>query len=236
MIPKKVHLAWKDKDLLNSDSPLIQEGMQKLVDLNPEWEVEISTDEEIDAYLKHHLDKSLYALASQWHPVQQTDLWRLIKMYTEGGVYTDIDRFCDTPLDSLTDANTKWVLPVCRDYDFSHDFMMSAPNNPAYKVAIDFYLQRVVDGYTNIYFLGAQTYMHAITYALLGEMVNTNPGKEVFNTVRKKLESTGFITVYREDPPYHTVIYRGGDNGLDWEQEKRKFYKQSQLTHWSGEW
>jgi hypothetical protein len=36
MIPKKVHLSWKTKDLLDSESPLITEGVKKLIELNPE--------------------------------------------------------------------------------------------------------------------------------------------------------------------------------------------------------
>jgi hypothetical protein len=39
----------------------------------------------------------------------------------------DIDRFVNTPLDDLVDEDTKWVVPTCRDYDFSHDFMMTSP-------------------------------------------------------------------------------------------------------------
>jgi hypothetical protein len=31
-------------------------------------------------------------------------------------------------------------------------------------------------------------------------------------------------------------VYRGENLGLDWEQEKRKFYAESGLKHWSGDW
>jgi hypothetical protein len=44
------------------------------------------------------------------------------------------------------------------------------------------------------------------------------------------MEAAGFIKTYREDPPYDTIVYRGGNIGLDWEQEKRKFYAES-LKH-----
>jgi hypothetical protein len=52
MIPKKVHLSWKTKDLLDSESPLITEGVKKLIELNPNWEVTIYDDAEVDAYLQ----------------------------------------------------------------------------------------------------------------------------------------------------------------------------------------
>jgi hypothetical protein len=46
MIPKKVHLSWKTKELLDSESPLITEGVKKLIELNPNWEVTIYDDAE----------------------------------------------------------------------------------------------------------------------------------------------------------------------------------------------
>jgi mannosyltransferase OCH1-like enzyme len=175
MIPKKVHLSWKTKDLLDSESPLITEGVKKLIELNPNWEVTIYDDAEVDAYLQEQLEPQLYALIADKHIVQKTDLWRLIKLYIEGGLYMDIDRFVNTPLDDLVDEGTKWVVPTCRDYDFSHDFMMTAPQNPAYQVAANLYLERLKQGHNSIYFLGPQTYMHAITMVLMGEMINTDP-------------------------------------------------------------
>ena len=236
MIPKIVHLSWKTKDLLDSDSPLVQEGMKKLVELNPDWDVQISTDDEVDGYLQAQLEPKIYELIADKHVVQKTDLWRLIKLYTEGGVYVDIDRFVNTPLDDLVDEDTKWVVPTCRDYDFSHDFMMTAPQNPVYSTAARLYLQRLQEGHKSIYFLGPQTYMHAITLVLTGEMINTDPGIEVFEKIRETMDAEGFIKTYREDPPYDTIIYRNGTLGLNWEQEKRKFYAESGLKHWSGDW
>lgn len=236
MIPKKIHLSWKTKDLLASESPLITEGVKKLIELNPNWEVTIYDDAEVDAYLQKHLEPTLYALIANKHIVQKTDLWRLIKLFEEGGLYMDIDRFVDTPLDDLIDEGTKWVVPTCRDYDFSHDFMMTAPQNPVYSTAIHLYLQRLQEGHNNIYFLGPQTYMHAITLVVMGKMINTDPGVEVFDRIRETMDAAGFIKTYREDPPYNTIVYREGALGLNWEQEKRKFYAEAGLKHWSGDW
>jgi mannosyltransferase OCH1-like enzyme len=236
MIPKIVHLSWKTKDLLDSDSPLVQEGMKKLVELNPDWKVTIYDDDEVDEYLKDRLEPKLYALIADKHIVQKTDLWRLVKLFIEGGLYIDIDRFVNKPLNDLIDKDTKWVLPICRDYDFSHDFMMTAPQNPAYSYATQLYLERLQEGHNNIYFLGPQTYMHAITQTLMGETINTNPGKDVFEAIRETIKTASFIKTYREDPPYDTIVYRNDTLGLDWEQEKRKFYAESGLKHWSGDW
>ena len=61
-IPKIIHLAWKNKDILKNESPLIVNGIRRLVDMNTDWQVEINTDEEIDSYLVDTIEKKDYEL------------------------------------------------------------------------------------------------------------------------------------------------------------------------------
>lgn len=236
MIPKIIHISWKDKSVINSQSDLIVNGLKNLIALNPGWDVQISTDEEVDAYLKRVLDDADYALIADVGIVAKTDLWRLIKLLEVGGVYIDIDRLCNKPLDPLLEDGVKWVLPICGDMDFSHDFMMTAPGNPAYANTIKLYLDRRRAGHTNIYFLGAQTYMHGVTYTLLGEMIDSNPGVERFDKIREHLSSIPFIRAHQELPPSDTVMYQGDITPEGWESMKREFYKENQIKHWTGEW
>ena len=236
MIPKKIHLSWKDKDLLESKSELVQLGVKRLAELNPDLELVISTDAEVDRYLSDNLPADDYERIADCHIVQKTDLWRLMKLHSEGGLYVDIDRFCNMKLDDLIDADTKWVLPTYLDYDFSHDFMMTAPNNPAFYTAVSLYLQRLKEGHRDVYFLGPQTYMHAVALTLTGEMVQTNPGVSKFNGIRSIINHFGFIKTFREDPPHETILYRDGDTVLNLEHLKRAFYADSGLRHWTNQW
>ena len=235
MIPKLIHMSWKTKDVVHSQDELIQKGLHNLIALNPEWQLDISTDEEVDAYLQTVLGSD-YALVKDVGIVPQTDLWRLFKLYTEGGLYIDIDRLCNISLNDVLDDTTKCVLPTCEDADFSHDFMLSAPNNPIFANTIDLYIRRRKEGHTNVYFLGPQTYMHSVTYTLLGQIINSNPGPEIFDEIRKYIASTGFIKTYRESPPGDTMLYQGPITAEQWESMKRKFYADNQIKHWTGEW
>ena len=235
MIPKLIHMSWKTKDVVHSQDELIQKGLHNLIALNPEWQLDISTDEEVDAYLQTVLGSD-YALVKDVGIVPQTDLWRLFKIYTEGGLYIDIDRLCNISLNDVLDDTTKCVLPTCEDADFSHDFMLSAPNNPIFANTIDLYLRRRKEGHTNVYFLGPQTYMHSVTYTLLGQIINSNPGPEIFDEIRKYIASTGFIKTYRESPPGDTMLYQEPITAEQWESMKRKFYADNQIKHWTGEW
>ena len=130
IIPKVVHIAWPDKEVIHNQSPIILNGLRNLIDLNPAWNVIIYDDNEIDTYLKNNLDISDYELIKDKHIVEKSDLWRLIKLYYDGGLYVDIDRFCNVKLSDIIDEDTRCVLPICVDWDFSQDFMLTIPNNP----------------------------------------------------------------------------------------------------------
>ena len=112
-IPKIAHLTWKTKDIFNSQTPLIVNGVRNLVDLNPDWVVTVYDDNEVDEYLRKTLDAKDYMLIENKHIVEKSDLWRLFKIYTEGGLYMDIDRLYNIKLsDIITSLDIKWVLPT----------------------------------------------------------------------------------------------------------------------------
>lgn len=236
MIPKIIHLSWKSKDVVNSKSDLITNGLKNLIELNPDWDVQISTDDEVNQYLKANLSEQQYKLVKNIGIVPQTDIWRLLKLFNTGGLYIDIDRLCNRPLSDLLQDGVKWVLPTCEDNDFSHDFMMTAPGNPAFANVIKLYFDRRAAGHTNVFFLGAQTYLHGVTHSLVGEMIDTNPGTEKFKLLREKINSTGFIKTYKESLPHNSIIYKGTISTNEWESMKRKFYADSGIKHWTNEW
>jgi hypothetical protein len=236
LIPKKIHVSWKSKDILENQSPLVLNGLRSLVDMNPEWALTISDDADVESYLKSQLSELDYNLIRDRHIVEKSDLWRLLKVFNEGGLYTDIDRYFNVRLDDLISPGIKCVLPTYLEFDFSQDFMLSAPGNPIYLQAIRLNLQRRREGWKHIYLLGAQTYMHAVTQVLMGRMINTDPGVEVFQEIRQTLSTMPFIKTYRETPPFDTIVFRyhpesfKAGNGKD----KRAFYEESGVQHWAN--
>lgn len=234
-IPKIAHIAWKTKDVVNSQSPLILNGLRNLIDLNPDWNVIVYDDHDIDEYLKGVLNKRDYNLIKDLHVVVKSDLWRQFKLYNEGGLYMDIDRFCNIPLSEILEDGIRCVLPTCLEWDFSHDIILTEPNNPIQSQTIELIMQRRYEGHTNVFFLGPQTYMNAITKVLFGEMIHTDPGVEKFAEMRKEMEKIPFIKTYREHPPHDTILYRSDDK-LDWEKLKKDFYAEANIKHWSGDW
>lgn len=232
MIPKKVHLSWKSKDLLQDDNPLIKNGVKQIIALNLDWEVTISDDEEIIRYLKDNLQSSDWNLLENTSMVDKCDLWRLFKIYNEGGLYIDIDRFYNIPMNQILQSNTQWLLPTNGDYDFSHDIMCSAPLNPVFKDTINLYLNRRRQGCVDTYFLGAQTYMHVITMHLAGHILDTNPGSKIFDELREIIAKTDFITTYCEKLPDDTSVYRGKLTQNMLQQMKKELYSKYKVKHW----
>jgi mannosyltransferase OCH1-like enzyme len=238
VIPKIIHLSWKDNNILSSNHVFPKNTIQKLISLSPNWKINLNTDKDIEDFLISKLDKSDYSLIKDSHIVEKSDIWRLIKLYEEGGIYTDIDRLCNTALDDIITEDTKCILPTCLDNDFSQDFMCSAPYNPIFMETFKLNMERRKSGHKNTYFLGPQTYMHGVTKALFGEIIDVNPTIEVFTEIRKALKTLPFISTYREEPPYNTIIYQPKNTqvNFDHEEQKRNFYASCKLKHWTGDW
>lgn len=238
MIPKIVHFSWINDSILTSNHQFPKNTIQRMIELSPEWKFELSTDEDIEQFLVDRLDKIDYDLIKDCHIVEKSDIWRLMKLYEEGGVYTDIDRLCNTSLNFVITDDVMCVLPTCVDNDFSQDFMCSAPNNPIFLETFKLVMDRRKAGHANTYFLGPQTYMHGVTKALFGNIIDVNAGPGVFGEIRKELANHSFIKTYREDPPYHTILYRPENQQIEFDHElmKRDFYTSFNIKHWTNEW
>jgi hypothetical protein len=224
------------KDILTSSHIFAKHCIQKLASLSSDWKIQISNDLEVDEYLSKNLDASDYNLIKDKHIVEKTDVWRLLKMYNEGGLYVDIDRLCNISLNDIIEEETKLLLPTSLDDNFSQDFMCSAPGNPIYSNTLQLNLMRRNEGITSVYFLGPQTYMHGVTLALLGEIVDVNPGPEFFGNIRNEMSKLNFIKTYRETSPYDTILYQNTLHPFDHEEQKRSFYKENGIKHWTNEW
>ena len=237
IIPKKIHISWVDKNLLNNDCFLLEIGIKNLISNNPNWSLQISDDNDVEQYLKKNICSEFYSLLKDQHIVAKLDVWRLVKIYNEGGLYIDIDRICDVKLDNVIEKHVKWVLPTNGNYDFSQDILLSSPSNPIFFETLEAMFQRRKLGYKDIYFLGAQTYMHAITKCLFDEVIHTDPGDEVFEAIRKNLDQIPFIQHFKEQLPNYTFLNRQQKiTHEEWSIYKKHLYKKFNLKHWTNNW
>ena len=228
-IEKKIHISWKTKDILDLDFTIIKHGIRQLKDLNPEYTFEISDNDDVDKFIKKHLSNDDYDLIKDRNIVEKVDLWRLLKIYHEGGFYMDIDRLCNIPLDDIVNSDHKYILPMHLDIDFSQDIMMSSSKNIIFKETIDLNLKRRREGCTDILSLGPITYFNAITKVLLGNQIKRYPTKENLIKLRSIISNCKYLSTYKEFPPYNTLVYRGPHISFD----KEKFYEYCDVNHWT---
>lgn len=232
MIPKILHATWPDPSVIDSSLPIIQHGLGAFRKLNPDWQIEISDDNDVNHYLQHNLSVQDWQNLAMRPLVEKTDLWRLLKMYHQGGVYLDIDRLCDTAMSDWLMPQTRMILPINGYWDFSQDFMGTEPGNPAFRAVIELNCQRRAQGHDQIIFLGPQTYFHALTREFFGTIIEINPGKHVMDQISLALCSLPWLQVCHEEPPLKTALYRHNGFIDDYRESKRQLYQHYNVKHW----
>jgi len=228
-IEKKIHVSWKKKDILDLDFNIVKHGSKQLKNLNPDYKFEISDNNDVELYIKSKIPKEDYLLIKDRHIVEKVDLWRLLEIYYEGGVYMDIDRFCNIPLKNIIKPSHKCILPLYYNIDVSQDIMISASNNIIYKTAIDLNLKKRKEGCNDIMEMGPVTYFNAITKLLLGYELGRYPNIENLNKLKDNINNCKYLDTYIERPPFNTITYQGGEINND----KEEFYQFCNEKHWT---
>ena len=74
---------------------------------NPDWDYKLYFDDSADAYVRKHF-KHVPMIVDAWSqfpwPVLRSDLFRLLVVYREGGLYIDTDTRCIRPIDTWLSA------------------------------------------------------------------------------------------------------------------------------------
>ena len=193
-IPRKVHVTWRNAPTPPGFGLYSHMCIRSLFSLNPTWHVRAYNDSEIDAYLREALPQfgaTAYAEVRGRHIVEKIDLWRLVVLYAEGGIYMDADRWATVPLDEAIPPTARLLLPTEFDQSAAQDFMASAPRSPLFRHAIELNLARRRDARSHraqrlpallavtarsalsadaalIFALGPVLWQHAISHVVLG--------------------------------------------------------------------
>ena len=234
-IEKKIHMTWKRKDIFDEPFHMIQQGVVKMKTLNPEYMLELSDDADVEQYIRDHISPEDYNTIREKHIVEKTDLWRLLKIYNEGGIYMDLDRFCNIPLRDIVKDHVKCILPFCENWDFSQDLMVSCSKNPMYKRAIELNLERRRRGVPErttrkgkLFYLGPITYFHAVTEVLLGYQMERTISPEMLKQLHYIIDHSKYVDSYVEHLPFDSLVYRGDPVPND----KDEFYASEKVKSW----
>lgn len=142
-IPKLIHVMWPDKNVIDTDFAVITHGIKRMQMQNHGWEVLVHDDNDIREMIKNFqpppsggkegkewFPESMRTDLLNGHIIEQTDAFRVMVMYEQGGFYTDIDKIYNIPIEEVVDINTtKLVVPTYLDVNFAQAFFASAPKN-----------------------------------------------------------------------------------------------------------
>ena len=96
-IPAKIHLLCKNKSIPEKYKPFYDH----LVELHPEWEINIYDDDDELNLVKNHFPELLTLYQDYEFHIQRLDIFRLIIVFLEGGFYLDMDVYCLKNLSEL---------------------------------------------------------------------------------------------------------------------------------------
>jgi tetratricopeptide (TPR) repeat protein len=133
-IPRLITQYW--------DNPTAPPDVSALMDSwatqNPDWRVERFSDAQARAYLKERLPPAMLAAYVRGRePAQKADLFRLARLFLEGGVYADADDLCLAPLESWLPARHDLVLYQEDFGTLANNFIAASPRHPLIKSALE---------------------------------------------------------------------------------------------------
>ena len=208
-IPSTAHVTFSMPALLHAPntSTMIHDGLDAFRRLNPHWTVREWDDAAIETYLQQRLRPHEYRMLAHLHAVEKSDLWRLLVMCREGGLYMDIDRLVNMPMSRLLGKHTKMLLPLFRGFGsanaagrvvsrwttsspfgLTQDLMVSAAGNPLHCEAAALNVAehaacrdplRQLWGDCTIIKLGPELFMHSALLSLFG-----GEGEAIWRAVR----------------------------------------------------
>lgn len=142
LIPHKLHQYW--------EGPLPEDlgvALQRMQDLNPEEAYHLYDRAEARAYLQTHAAPEVVkAFDLARSAAERADLFRLVLLGREGGIYVDADDLCRGKLRDLLPDKSQMVLFQEYHGALANNFLATVPNNPMLKRALESAVAETVSG------------------------------------------------------------------------------------------
>lgn len=157
-IPKVIHQTFYTRDL----PAKLQENVDLIRHLNPDWEYRFYDDSDIAAFIQAHYPAQVWRYFERIDPrygAARADLFRYLLMYKMGGVYLDIKSLVTRPIELLKDDTlllSNWE-QVSGEFDWGGHYelrdipageyqqwhIVCAPGHPCLKAVIEAVLSNI---------------------------------------------------------------------------------------------
>lgn len=118
LIPRIVHLSWKDEYLPDYGIRLIKQ----IKYFNSNWEIKLWSDKQIDEFVKNNYLKFYPTFLKFTYQIERVDFFRVLVCYHFGGIWMDLDIVLEKPIEEVIPNNIKIFFP-CEKRMKSHDPM-----------------------------------------------------------------------------------------------------------------
>jgi len=141
MIEKNLFQTWFTKDL----HPNVQQVVDKIKALNPEYTYRIFDDAEMDQFVNEHYSGEIADCYNRLNIiVAKADFWRYLVIYKYGGVYLDMDASIDRPLCELIKDEDEAIITAEGNPDaYVQWCMMYKKEHPILKRAIEIVVNNI---------------------------------------------------------------------------------------------
>ena len=107
MIQKNIFQSWYTKEL----HPLIQEKIDGIKKLNPEYSYHLYNDNDMDIFVNEHYNGLISECYNKLNIiVAKVDFWRYLVLYKYGGIYLDMDSTIEKPLNELIRSTDEAII------------------------------------------------------------------------------------------------------------------------------
>jgi len=107
MIQKNIFQSWHTKEL----HPLIQEKIDVIQKLNPEYSYHLYNDNDMDIFVNEHYNGLISECYNKLNIiVAKVDFWRYLVLYKYGGIYLDMDSTIEKPLNELIRSTDEAII------------------------------------------------------------------------------------------------------------------------------
>lgn len=198
IIPKKIILTWKTKNITGTD---FEYPINVIKTLNPEYEITIYDDDDCRNFIKDNFDENVLKAYDSLKPTAyKADLFRYCYLYINGGIYLDIKTVCVKSFNYLLQNNKELLLiSDILDNWIYNGIMGVIPNHQLMKIAIDLSLERILNkeyGETSLDITGP----HILSRAF-NKWIGRNTNENIYTNML-----TEKITWAKVDNAYHLFI------------------------------
>jgi mannosyltransferase OCH1-like enzyme len=124
MIPKIIHQTY-----INTSIPEVwQEAQKSCIDLHPDWEYKLWTDEMSAQFIHDEYPWFEETFKNYPYPIERADAIRYFVLRTYGGIYLDLDDGCNREMEPLL-SYPAWVRKTMPT-GISNDAMGAVPEHP----------------------------------------------------------------------------------------------------------